>query len=362
MDFFISYTGVDKSWAEWMAWELEKETFECVLQAWDFVAGGNFIQRMQEASTNAKRTIAVLSPEYLKSRYGVAEMNAAIVNDPLGDQRKLIPVRVRECEPAGLLSGRIYIDLVGKSQDEARMILLDGIRASLLGRAKPPEAPQFPGVPVFPGAEQGSVPVPPVVSRTADSNQGATILFLGSAAGIALDLKGELNQIEAALAATPAKTRIRVKSAFDVKAEDLFNELNATDADIFHFSGNMHRGDVLLHAEAGGVRTVTKSALVGVIRVAGSKMKLAILNACDSLDCAEALAETIGCAIGVHREIMDSEAILYSKSFYAALGHGKSIQACHEQAVLALEMAGTPATRFPQLRSSKGVDPAMLHI
>ena len=47
MDFFISYTGVDKTWAEWIAWELEKETFECVLQAWDFVAGEDFIQKMQ---------------------------------------------------------------------------------------------------------------------------------------------------------------------------------------------------------------------------------------------------------------------------------------------------------------------------
>ncbi|MGH7505627.1 MAG: toll/interleukin-1 receptor domain-containing protein, partial [Longimicrobiales bacterium] len=33
MDFFISYTGADVAWAEWIAWELEKEGFDCVLQA-----------------------------------------------------------------------------------------------------------------------------------------------------------------------------------------------------------------------------------------------------------------------------------------------------------------------------------------
>ena len=30
-DFFISYTAVDRSWAEWIAWELEKAGYDTVI-------------------------------------------------------------------------------------------------------------------------------------------------------------------------------------------------------------------------------------------------------------------------------------------------------------------------------------------
>ena len=59
-DFFISYTGADQQWAEWIAWQLEEEGYSVVLQAWDFHAGGNFVLLMQKALEEAERTIAVL--------------------------------------------------------------------------------------------------------------------------------------------------------------------------------------------------------------------------------------------------------------------------------------------------------------
>jgi hypothetical protein len=43
IDFFISYNGADKAWAEWIAWQLEEERFTTILQAWDFRPGGNFV-------------------------------------------------------------------------------------------------------------------------------------------------------------------------------------------------------------------------------------------------------------------------------------------------------------------------------
>jgi phage replication-related protein YjqB (UPF0714/DUF867 family) len=35
-DFFISYTGADRAWAEWIAVQLEAAGYSTVLQAWDF--------------------------------------------------------------------------------------------------------------------------------------------------------------------------------------------------------------------------------------------------------------------------------------------------------------------------------------
>jgi tetratricopeptide (TPR) repeat protein len=67
-DFFISYTAKDRKWAEWIAWQLEEAGYSVVVQAWDFRPGGNFALDMQKA-TDAERTIAVLSPDYLQKPF-----------------------------------------------------------------------------------------------------------------------------------------------------------------------------------------------------------------------------------------------------------------------------------------------------
>ena len=141
-DFFISYNKTDKDWAEWIAWQLEEAGYSTTIQAWDFRAGGNFVLDMQKATTNCKRTIAVLSPNYLSSKFTAPEWAAAFSLDPTGEQQKLLPVRVKECNPQGLLGPIIYTDLVGKAAATARKLLLDAVKVD---RLKPTRPVPFPG-------------------------------------------------------------------------------------------------------------------------------------------------------------------------------------------------------------------------
>lgn len=141
-DFFISYTGADKAWAEWIAFVLEEAGYTTIIQAWDFRPGSNFVLKMQEGAKSASRTITVLSPDYLNSGFAAPEWAAAFAQDPQGHKQKLVPVRVRPCDPEGLLPAIVYIDLVDFDEDEAREKLLDGVRQ---GRAKPVARPAFPG-------------------------------------------------------------------------------------------------------------------------------------------------------------------------------------------------------------------------
>lgn len=133
-DFFISYTLADKDWATWIAFILEEQNFSTVIQAWDFRPGSNFVLEMQRAAAEAKRTIMVLSPEYLRSQFASPEWAAAFSSDPQGIERKLVPVRVRSCDPTGLLSSIVQIRLDGLSEQNARTALIDGIDDR---RAKP---------------------------------------------------------------------------------------------------------------------------------------------------------------------------------------------------------------------------------
>jgi tetratricopeptide (TPR) repeat protein len=168
VDYFISYTNADRGWAEWIAWQLKEAGASVVLQAWDMVPGLDFLHEMQKATTTAGRTLAVLSPAYFTSQFSEAEWRVAFADDPSGEQRRLIPVRVVDFKPAGLLATRIYIDLVGKDRQAARAALLDGVKAQ--PAAVPTEEPAFPGeqpaaVEVFaPAQEEPRLPsaFPPV--------------------------------------------------------------------------------------------------------------------------------------------------------------------------------------------------------
>jgi hypothetical protein len=155
-DFFISYNKADIHWAEWIAWQLEEEGYSTILQAWDFKAGSNFVLEMHRATQSVKRTIAILSPNYLSSVFTAPEWAAVFAKDSMGENRLLLPIRVQECQPEGLLRQIVYIDLVGLDERNAREKLLADIRSE---RGKPLSPPAFPinvqhslkKKPVFPG-------------------------------------------------------------------------------------------------------------------------------------------------------------------------------------------------------------------
>jgi hypothetical protein len=144
-DFFISYTGVNRPWAEWIAVQLEAAGYTTVLQAWDFRPGSDFLHEMQQATSTAGRTIAVLSPAYFGSAFGEAEWRAAFHQDPTGALGLLVPVRVQPCAPPGLLASRVYVDLVDTDEATAKRRLVAGVDRS---GARPTKAP-------FPGAAAG---------------------------------------------------------------------------------------------------------------------------------------------------------------------------------------------------------------
>ncbi len=155
-DFFISYTKADRTWAEWIAWQLEEAGYTTFLQAWDFRPSSDFVEEMDRAAKEAERTIAVLSEDYLLSGFAKSEWHVAFAKAATGEQGALLPVRVREVELEGLLKPIVYIDLVDSTEERAKELLIAGVERE---RAKPESPPMFPkstnapspAAPRFPG-------------------------------------------------------------------------------------------------------------------------------------------------------------------------------------------------------------------
>jgi hypothetical protein len=148
--FFISYTGADQAWAEWIAVQLEAAGYTTLLQAWDFRPGSDFVEQMHQAIEQTERTIAVLSHRYLASVFAAAEWHAIFAKDPTGQAGLLVPVRIENCEPPGLLRTRVYIELVDTNEATAKQQLLAGVDQS---GARPTSA-------LFPGTVDGEPGAP----------------------------------------------------------------------------------------------------------------------------------------------------------------------------------------------------------
>jgi hypothetical protein len=140
--FFVSYNRADKAAAEWIAWQLESAGYSVVIQAWDFRPGSNFVLDMQRGLEDCERVLAVLSPDYLSSKFTAPEWAVALANDPTGVKGLLVTVRVRPCEVKALLAQVVYVDLVGLTSEQAmRQALLAGIDRTRAKPATPPPAP-----------------------------------------------------------------------------------------------------------------------------------------------------------------------------------------------------------------------------
>jgi hypothetical protein len=226
-DFFISYNRADKQWAEWIAWTLEEAGYSVVIQAWDFRPGGNFVLDMQRAAAESEKTIAVLSESYLKASYTQPEWAAAFASDPESLERKLIPVRVKECKPEGLLRPIVYVDLVGKSKAEAKQAVL----AALQPRVKPEQEPGFPGTiaveqkteePVFP--DSTDVAMNPGLSKSQQIKCKARQERLKS---LTTDYKAASKQFEYALSEVDRTRLKRQLAALEEELDQAESEFKA---------------------------------------------------------------------------------------------------------------------------------------
>jgi hypothetical protein len=170
-DFFVSYVPVDEDWARWIAWQLEERLHmedrqpRLFVPGWDIVAGMNEVLSKDRALIASTRVVVVLTPEYLASDYNIEEWSAVLPDDPAGERRLVVPVRVRECRPKGLLRSIRAIDLVGRDVAAATETLLSGITAALGGQARPVTAPPYPGLgrPIAEPVAGPSFPGPPVL-------------------------------------------------------------------------------------------------------------------------------------------------------------------------------------------------------
>ena len=97
-------------------------------------------------------------------------------------------------------------------------------------------------------------------------------------------------------------------------------------------------------------------ALARLFAAARGRIRCVVLNACHSEAAARAIAQQVGCVVGMSQSVADAAAIRFSWAFYNALGSGLSVKAAFELGTAQMGLAGDGQDHVPRLLVA-GVDP-----
>jgi TIR domain len=133
VDLCISYAASDRTWAEWVARQLERAGYTTVLQAWEVPASDDLVVRRRELLTSTVRILVLVSRASLAAPYRAAAWIGGFLEDADARDRFLL-VRIDDCDLPGRLGPWMLVDLAGTDSPTARARLLRAVRS---GRTSP---------------------------------------------------------------------------------------------------------------------------------------------------------------------------------------------------------------------------------
>ncbi|MGB3219198.1 MAG: TIR domain-containing protein [Anaerolineae bacterium] len=144
-DVFISHSPADREWVDnWLLPRLEQAGLRVAVDYRDFIVGMPRIENVERTLANSRRTIVVLTPEWLTSEWNAFEALLLRTMDPAARQRKLLPVLLRPCELPDLLASLDKVDLTAERYWDRQV---NRLKKSLVDEIPVP----LPSIPDLPG-------------------------------------------------------------------------------------------------------------------------------------------------------------------------------------------------------------------
>jgi hypothetical protein len=106
----------------------------------------------------------------------------------------------------------------------------------------------------------------------------------------------------------------------------------------------------------GSSKGLTSAALKRLFATLKDNIRCVVLNACYSETQARAIAESIGCVIGMSTSIADESAVSFASSFYQALGFGRDVQTAFDLGCGQLGLMDLEGEETPKLITAPGFE------
>ena len=120
-DVFISYSSRDQAWVRGeLLPRIEQAGVKAFIDFRDFTRGAPSIKECQRGVEKCRKTLVVLTPDYVASEWTEAENVMVQTLDPAGRALRLIPLLKAECEKPLRMATLTHIDFTdGADQDLA---------------------------------------------------------------------------------------------------------------------------------------------------------------------------------------------------------------------------------------------------
>ena len=137
-DFFLSYSTKDEAFARFVDDVLQQAGYSVFTQFRDISPGADYVREMQRGLAGSDRLVALLSPNFVASKFCQAEWRDAYARDPSGERRKLVPLLIAPADLEPLARLIVFKSLVGLSKEAQGEAILEAIapRAAVPGPPK----------------------------------------------------------------------------------------------------------------------------------------------------------------------------------------------------------------------------------
>jgi len=109
-DVFISYNHAQKDWALDLARRLRDAGLGVWFDEWSLRPGERWIHGLEHRIHESRHFAFVASPQWLDAEWPTLEGDIAVLDDPSGRKRKIIPLLHTTCDLPGFLASRQRID------------------------------------------------------------------------------------------------------------------------------------------------------------------------------------------------------------------------------------------------------------
>lgn len=121
-DAFISYSSKDSAWVRNVLLpRLENEGLRICIDFRDFDVGVPSLVNMENAVAGSRKTLLILTPNWVASEWTTFEALLVQTKDPIGRGRRILPLLVQQCSLPARLQIFTYLDLSILSEFDFQM-------------------------------------------------------------------------------------------------------------------------------------------------------------------------------------------------------------------------------------------------
>jgi hypothetical protein len=183
------------------------------------------------------------------------------------------------------------------------------------------------------------------------------LLITAQPDGVApLRIDREIRQIQEQVRSSELRDSITFEYRPATRVTDLLQHLNEVEPDVLHFSGHGANAGIVLHDAQERPRQLSDEDLRALLAVAPKRLKLVVLNACNSADQARVAVEHVDAAVGMTSSILDESARVFAGQLYNSLGFGRSLGLAFDQAKLQVQLTFNAVSGDPTLAVTDGLD------